>query len=105
MALEEVKVPVVGIAELGQNVSGYIARAEAGEPVIVTRHGRPIVAMLQLRGDRLEALTVAAAPRLVSEAAEALEEFRAGGGHSLDELLAETEEAAAGEASAASSER
>jgi prevent-host-death family protein len=104
-ALQEVKVPVVGISELGQNVSGYIARAEAGEPVIVTRHGRPIVAMLQLSGDRLEALTVAAAPRLVREAEEALEEFRAGGGRSLDELLGEAEEAVARESSAASSER
>ncbi len=90
--------PVVGIAELGQNVSSFIAKAEAGESVIVTRHGRPIVAMLPLQGERIEALTVAAAPQLVRDAAEALEEFRAGGGRPLDEALAEAEAAEAAEA-------
>jgi prevent-host-death family protein len=33
----------VSIQELKQNLSAYLARAEAGESLIVTRHGRPLV--------------------------------------------------------------
>jgi prevent-host-death family protein len=34
------KVPV---HELKENLSAYLARAEAGESLVVTRHGRPVV--------------------------------------------------------------
>lgn len=33
----------VSIQELKQNLSAYLARAEAGESLVVTRHGRPLV--------------------------------------------------------------
>ena len=31
----------ISIDELGQNLAAWLARAEAGETLIVTRHGRP----------------------------------------------------------------
>jgi prevent-host-death family protein len=36
----------VSIQELKQNLSAYLARAEAGESVVVTRHGRPAVRLV-----------------------------------------------------------
>jgi prevent-host-death family protein len=33
----------VSIQELKQNLSAYLARAEAGEALVVTRHGKPVV--------------------------------------------------------------
>ncbi len=33
----------VPVHELKQNLSAWLARAESGEPVIVTRHGKPLV--------------------------------------------------------------
>lgn len=33
----------VSIQALKQNLSSYLARAEAGEPIVVTRHGKPLV--------------------------------------------------------------
>lgn len=32
----------VPIQDLKQSLSAYIAEAEAGEPILITRHGRPI---------------------------------------------------------------
>ena len=79
--------PVVGIREFGRKISEMIARVEAGEAVIITRHGRPTAAILPLAGDRVEALTVAAAPQLIKQASAAVEQHRAGEGRSLDDLL------------------
>lgn len=33
----------VSIQDLKQNLSAYLARAESGEDLVVTRHGRPLV--------------------------------------------------------------
>lgn len=33
----------VSIQDLKRNLSAYLARAEAGESLVVTRHGRPVV--------------------------------------------------------------
>ncbi|MBL8727534.1 MAG: type II toxin-antitoxin system prevent-host-death family antitoxin [Planctomycetes bacterium] len=33
----------VSIQELKQNLSAYLSRAEAGEALVVTRHGKPLV--------------------------------------------------------------
>jgi prevent-host-death family protein len=85
--------PVVGIREFSRTLSEVIARVEKGETVLLTRHGKPTAAILPIQGDRLEALTLAAAPKFVMEAAESVEELRAGGSSDLDELLAEAEAA------------
>lgn len=90
--------PVVGIKDLGRNLSELIGRVEAGETLLITRHGKPTAAMLPISGDRLEALTLAAAPRLIKDATEALDELHSGSGATLDELLAEAEAAERNEA-------
>lgn len=35
--------PHVSVQELKHSLSAWLARAEAGEPVVVTRHGKPLV--------------------------------------------------------------
>jgi prevent-host-death family protein len=35
--------PQVSVQELKQSLSAWLARAEAGELIVVTRHGRPLV--------------------------------------------------------------
>ena len=37
---------LVPIHELKQNLSAWLARAEAGEAVVVTRHGKPLVRIM-----------------------------------------------------------
>ncbi|MBL9078672.1 MAG: type II toxin-antitoxin system prevent-host-death family antitoxin [Planctomycetes bacterium] len=39
----------VSIQELKRNLSAYLARAEAGEALVVTRHGRPVVRIAAFR--------------------------------------------------------
>lgn len=88
--------PIIGIREFSGKVSKYIDGVErSGKPVIITRHGRPTVAMLRVDGDRLQALAVAAAPRLVEDLEQADADLAAGRSRSLDDLLAELDEEAA----------
>jgi len=85
--------PVIGVREFSSKVSRYIGQVEqTGEPLILTNHGRPIVAMMPLDADRLHALTVAAAPRLLADLAQADAALVAGQSRSMDELIAELDE-------------
>ena len=44
------------IAHTKDNLSSCVARAEAGEPVLITRHGRPVAAMISAEEwERLQA--------------------------------------------------
>jgi antitoxin YefM len=86
-------VPVIGVREFSSKISKYIGEVErSGEAVIVTRHGRPAVAMLPINAERLQALTVVAAPRLVSDLEQADADIAAGRSRSLDDLIAELDE-------------
>lgn len=49
----------VGIRALKQNASAVVARASAGERVIITENGRPVAQMLPLGADRLAELEAA----------------------------------------------
>jgi prevent-host-death family protein len=85
--------PVIGVREFSGKVSKYIDEVErSGKPVIITRHGRPAVAMLRVDVDRLQALTVAAAPRLIQDLEQANADLAAGRSRSLDDMLAELDE-------------
>lgn len=46
----------VGIRALQRNASAVVARAEAGEVIEVTDHGRPVARIVPLRHDRLVSL-------------------------------------------------
>lgn len=49
----------VGIRALKQNASAVVARASAGERVVITENGRPVAQMLPLGSDRLADLEAA----------------------------------------------
>jgi polyribonucleotide nucleotidyltransferase len=85
--------PFVGVREFSKKVSKYIGEVErSGSPVIITRHGRPAVAVLRLDVDRLQALAAAAAPHLVHDFEQADADLAAGRSRPLDDLIAELEE-------------
>ncbi|MBA3699436.1 MAG: type II toxin-antitoxin system Phd/YefM family antitoxin [Planctomycetes bacterium] len=45
------------IADTKAHLSSCVARAEAGEPVLITRHGRPVAAMISAEEwDRVQAV-------------------------------------------------
>lgn len=81
---------VVGIRELSRDTSRIVQEFErTGEPVIVTREGRPIGALVAVDQRRLEDLVLATAPEFVERRRRAEEEVRAGQTQSLRELAAE----------------
>ena len=56
----------IGIRELKQNASAAVARAAAGEALVVTDHGRPVARLVPLgesRTSELVAAGLARAPR------------------------------------------
>lgn len=53
----------VGIRELKQNASAVVARAAAGEELVVTSRGRPVARLLPLGPSRVEELVSAGLAR------------------------------------------
>lgn len=84
----------VGIRALQQHASAVVARAAAGEEIVITDRGRPVAKLIPLRGRGLQALiddgVVIPARRPLSEFPSPLP---AGDGPSLSEILAEMREA------------
>jgi prevent-host-death family protein len=59
-------VPIVGVRELSRHVSRLVADVESTrEPVVVTRHGRPIALVVPVDATALEDYVLAAAPEFV----------------------------------------
>jgi prevent-host-death family protein len=82
--------PVLGVREFTRSASKTIESvASTREPVIITRHGKPTVAILALDADRWQSLAVAAAPQLLSSLRRADAALAAGQVQSLDEVIAE----------------
>ena len=96
--------PIIGVREFSSKVSKYVGDVErSGQPVIITRHGQPTVAILRVDADRLQALAVAAAPRLLQNLEQADADLVAGRSRSLDDLVDELDQEAATEHSPVSS--
>ncbi|MGD8202249.1 type II toxin-antitoxin system Phd/YefM family antitoxin [Ornithinimicrobium sp. W1679] len=53
----------IGIRELKQNASAAVARAAAGEVLVVTDHGRPVARLVPLGGNRTSELVTAGLAR------------------------------------------
>lgn len=53
----------IGIRELKQNASAAVARAAAGEALVVTDHGRPVARLVPLGVSRTSALVIAGRAR------------------------------------------
>jgi prevent-host-death family protein len=78
----------VGIRDLARNASKIIGEVErTGKATVVTRRGRPTVAIVNIDQDELEDLILASAPEFVEAMREAEEEFRAGKTKPLGDLV------------------
>jgi prevent-host-death family protein len=89
--------PVLGIRDFARSVSKVIDSVESDrEPVIITRHGKPSVAILALDADRWQSLAVAATPQLLRSLELANADLAAGRVESLDDVITELEATEAG---------
>jgi len=57
----------IGIRDLSRNASQVIDRVSStGNPMIVTKHGRPVAALIAVDPDALEDFVLAAAPEYIA---------------------------------------
>jgi prevent-host-death family protein len=83
-------VPTVSIRDLGRRPSQVIDEVlRTGRPAIVTRHGRPVTAMVPLDPAELEDYVLAHAPEFVRSTRAADADLRAGRARPADEVFAE----------------
>lgn len=68
---------VVGIRELKAQAAALVVRAEGGEPIVVSRHGKPVAVMLPLDMD-VEEMLLANSSALAERRAKALVELERG---------------------------
>jgi prevent-host-death family protein len=82
---------IASVAEVKAQFSAYLKESEQG-PVIVTRNGRPVAALLAVHDDEeLERLVLAHSTRLRALLETARQQIREGGGISHDDLWRELE--------------
>jgi prevent-host-death family protein len=82
--------PVVGLRELSRQTGDVIDRVEAtGEPVVITKQGRPVAALIAVDGNRLEDLVLSTAPEFASSTAAADRALSEGATRSMSEVLGE----------------
>jgi prevent-host-death family protein len=83
---------IASVAEVKAQFSAYLKESEEG-PVIVTRNGRPVAALLAVRDDEeLERLVLAHSPRLRALLEAARQQIREGEGVSHEDFWREMEE-------------
>lgn len=69
----------VSIRELGQNASGVIADvSKNGRPIVVTKHGAPVAAVIAINNDDLEDLVLSKAPQFLADFEAADDDVRKG---------------------------
>ncbi len=84
--------PVVGLRDLSRKTHGVVEQLEKdGEPLVITRHGKPIAILSSVSEEQAAPLAFAIAPQLVADRERAAEEIEAGEGESASDLLAEFE--------------
>ena len=85
--------PTVSIRELANNASGVIASvADTGRPTVITKHGRPVAAVVPIDQEDLEDFVLANAPEFVAGRHQADADFAAGRTRSLDKVLADPDD-------------
>lgn len=78
----------VGIRELSRNPSKVVEEVSGtGRPALVTKHGKPVVAIVPIDSDALEDWILANAPTFVESRRQAEDEYSAGETADLDEFL------------------
>jgi prevent-host-death family protein len=98
----DIAVPLLGIRAFSRRVSREIESViETGQPLVLTKHGRPVAAVVPINEDSLEDFVVAHAPEFTAAMKAADVELARGEtkplSETLDELEAEEEEARARE--------
>jgi prevent-host-death family protein len=84
----------VSIRELGRNPGQVIDEVvRTGRPAIITRHGRPVTALVAVDQDELEDHVLAHAPAFARSRRAAEADLRAGLARPLDEVFADLESA------------
>lgn len=82
----------VSIRDLGRNPSQVVDEVVRTErPAIITRHGRPVAAMIAVDADGLEDFVLANAPEFVRSARAADGDLRAGRVRPADVVFSEIE--------------
>ena len=85
----------MGIREFARHVSRYVERVETtGRPIVLTRHGKPVAALIAIDAADLEDFVLAHAPNFVANLRDADRELAAGKTRPLEQALAEVETAA-----------
>ena len=80
----------ISIRDLGRRPSQVIDEVlRTGRPAIITRHGRPVTAMVAVDPDGLEDFVLAHAPEFVRSRRDADADQRAGRVRPADEVFAE----------------
>jgi prevent-host-death family protein len=80
----------ITIRDLGRRPSQVVDEViRTGRPAIITRHGRPVTAMVAVDPDELEDFVLAHAPEFVRAARAADADLRAGRTRPADEVFAE----------------
>ncbi|MGH9212372.1 MAG: type II toxin-antitoxin system Phd/YefM family antitoxin [Acidimicrobiales bacterium] len=83
----------VTIRELANNASAVVAQvAESGRPALVTKHGRPVAAVVPINVTDLEDFVLANSPDYVVGRKRADAELPAGRTQSLDRVLADLDD-------------
>jgi prevent-host-death family protein len=83
-------VPLVGLRQLGRETREVLDRLqEDGEPVVITRHGRPIAALTAISEEQAAALAFAVAPEFVESRGRAAKAIAAEEGTPVSRLIAE----------------
>jgi prevent-host-death family protein len=85
-------VTTISIRDLGRRPSQVIDEVlRTGRPAIITRHGRPVTAMVAVDPDELEDFVLAHAPEYVRSTRAADADLRAGRARAADEVFAEVD--------------
>lgn len=84
--------PFVNVKELHDRTSKILRQATEGEPVFITRFGKPVAVIRDVTQDELEGLVLLTHPAFRESLEEARRDAATGRVTSLETLIAETEE-------------
>ena len=82
--------PTISIRDLGRRPSQVVDEVvRSGRPAIITRHGRPVTAMVAIDPDELEDFVLAHAPEFARSRRAANADLKAGRVRRAEEVFAE----------------
>jgi len=83
--------PFVNVRDLHDRTTEILRRVKEGDPVVVTRYGKPIAVIRDLAEEDLEGLAMMSDPKLRKGLEEARADVAAERVSDLDELIAEVQ--------------